>query len=425
MTRRRSDEVPLEHTAESIAKFVATHLGSPAPTSSGQREFLRRLARLRTARRNVKWLTFGAAMAAVLVMIGFAAFAREAPAPLALSYRVDNREPSSDGYIVVPRAAESVVAFSDGSKVRLEAQTRGRVLELNDRGATFALEDGRVLVDIVPRSRGHWVFKAGPFRVNVHGTSFAVTWDPRHELFEVSLTRGAISVASPIGGPEIRVHEGQSLRVNLKEQTSTLEPMSRKRVAATLEPTVPGLDAAAPRSSEPVHAPLPELGRAPAWSHRGWKEAVAGNRVADVIADADRSGLTAVLEQADADDLWALANAARYAGRYQLAIRALLAQRKRFPSSERAREAAFLLGRLYASDPDGPGKAIGWYDRYLAEVPGGANASDALGRKMTLLQRSQRRAEALDVARDYLRRFPRGTYANAARALVRSATAMQ
>ena len=36
-----------------------------------------------------------------------------------------------------------------------------------------------------------------------------------------------------------------------------------------------------------------------------------------------------------------------------------------------------------------------------------------------------RRTEALVVARDYLRRFPRGTYANAARALVRSSIAEQ
>jgi TolA-binding protein len=167
------------------------------------------------------------------------------------------------------------------------------------------------------------------------------------------------------------------------------------------------------------------LGEASGWSHRGWLAALSGNKAADVIADADRSGLTTVLERADADDLWALANAARYVGRYPLASQALLAQRKRFPSSERAREAALLLGRLHDGDPDGPGKAIGWYNRYLAEAQEGANASDALGRKMTLLQRWQRGAEALDVARDYLRRFPRGTYANAARALVRSATAAE
>lgn len=423
MSPGRFDDEPLEPTAARVAKFVATQVGARAPARSGEREFVRRLARFRQTRRNVKWFTFGAALVAALVAIGVVGLrsAHEAPAPLALSYQVDNREPASDGYIVVPPAAESVVAFSDGSKVRLAAQTRGRVLELNDRGATFAIEDGRVLVDIVPRPRGQWIFNAGPFRVNVHGTSFAVTWNPRDELFELSLTKGSLSVVSPIGGPEIRVHEGQSLRVSLKDRTSTLEPTSRRGVAAIVEAPVP----AAAASSEPVQAALPRSADPSGWSHRGWLAALSGNKAADVIADAERSGLTTVLEQADGDDLWALANAARYAGRYSLASQALLAQRKRFPASERAREAALLLGRLHDGDPDGPGKALGWYNRYLAEAREGANASDALGRKMTLLQRWHRGAEALDVARDYLRRFPRGTYANAARALVRSKAAAE
>jgi TolA-binding protein len=423
MSPDRFDDEPLEPTAARVAKFVATHVGSHAPVSAGEREFVRRLAKFRQTRRNVKWFTFGAALVAALVAIGVVGlrFAHETPAPLALSYQVDNREPAADGYIVVPQAAESVVAFSDGSKVRFAAQTRGRVLELNDRGATFAIEDGSILVDIVPRPHAQWIFNAGPFRVNVHGTSFAVTWNPRDELFEVSLTKGSISVVSPIGGPEIPVHEGQSLRVSLKDRTSTLEPTSRRGVAALVEAPVPGAAA----SPEPVQAAVPRAADPSRWSHRGWLAVLSGNRAADVIADAERSGLTTVLEQADGDDLWALANAARYAGRYALASQALLAQRRRFSASERAREAALLLGRLHDGDPDGPREAIGWYDRYLAEAREGANASDALGRKMTLLQRWQRGAEARDVARDYLRRFPHGTYANAARALVQSATAAE
>ena len=40
--------------------------------------------------------------------------------------------------------------------------------------------------------------------------------------------------------------------------------------------------------------------------------ALSENRAADVVADADRRGLTTVLERADSEDLWALANAARY-----------------------------------------------------------------------------------------------------------------
>ena len=193
------------------------------------------------------------------------------------------------------------------------------------------------------------------------------------------------------------MYEGQSLRVSLKDRTSTLEPTSRREVAALVEAPVP----AATASSEPVQAALPRAADPSGWSHRGWLAALSGNRAADVIANAERSGLTTVLEQADGDDLWALANAARYAGRYSLASQALLAHRKRFPASERAREAALLLGRLHDGDPDGPGKAIGWYNLYLAEAREGANASDALGRKDDALaalaprRRSTRRGPGL------------------------------
>jgi hypothetical protein len=105
-----------------------------------------------------------------------------------------------------------------------------------------------------------------------------------------------------------------------------------------------------------------------------------------------------------------------------LAKQALLAQRTRFPSSQRAREAAFLIGRLHDGDPAGPGQALAWYERYLTEVRDGAHVSDALGRKMTLLQRWGRSKEAVSIAREYVRTFPGGTYANAARVLIRAET---
>jgi TolA-binding protein len=151
--------------------------------------------------------------------------------------------------------------------------------------------------------------------------------------------------------------------------------------------------------------------------------ALEKNRVGDILAEADRYGRAGVLERADSDDLWAVANAARYAGRYLLAEQALSAHRRRFASSDRSREAAFLLGRLHEQDRYGPDESLGWYDRFLVEARGGAGVSDALGRRMTLLQRWKRHTEALAVAREYLRRFPGGTYAPAARALVESSIA--
>jgi len=127
-----------------------------------------------------------------------------------------------------------------------------------------------------------------------------------------------------------------------------------------------------------------------------------------------------VLEQGSSEDLAALANAARYKREDELARRVLLVQRRRFPRSVRARDASFLLGRLEDTSGGDADAALGWYDRYLVEAPDGAYVSEVLGRKMMALRRSGRQAEASEIAADYLRRFPAGTYAHAARSLLPS-----
>jgi TolA-binding protein len=418
----KSRDEMLDPTAERVADFVTGQVRSPASSKSSANKFERRLSVFRRGRQNRKRVTIGAAVTLTLVVAGLGASRFKQGAPGAdLSYRVDGQEPPAGGYVLVSERAESLLAFSDGSKVTIAARSRGRVMDVNGRGARFALEDGKVSVDIVHRPRAQWTFEAGPFLVSVHGTSFTVAWNPADAVFELRLQSGAVSVASPLAGSEIALRAGQTLRVSLRDLTST--------VATTVNGD--GEPAPSPPAGTPTVVPSPAFEAPPTtpagpsestrWSHRAWTTALAENKAADVVADADRRGLAAALERADSEDLWALANAARYTGRFPLARQALTAQRRRFPSSGRARDAAFLLGRLHDADSEGPGNALGWYDRYLAEAPDGAHVSDALGRKITLLQRSNRPAEALAVANDYLHRFPRGTYANAAHALVRAA----
>jgi TolA-binding protein len=315
---------------------------------------------------------------------------------------------------LVPESSASLLTFSDGSKVSMSPRARGRVVDLGSSGARFALESGRASVNIVPRQETLWTFDVGPFVVTVHGTSFDVAWDPAEAVFELELVTGSVSVTSPINGPELRLRAGQTLRVNLRVRTSTIATDT----AGIGTPQTTGRAGSPSQGPEPEQAPAP----LPGWSHRGWSNLVAEGKAMSVLADVEASGLETVLEQADSDDLWALANAARYAGRFALASRALAMQRTRFPASSRSREAAFLLGRLHDRDSEGPTTALKWYDRYLAEAPNGAHVSDALGRKITLLERWNRREEAVTVAEEYLRRFPSGTYARAARALLSAST---
>jgi TolA-binding protein len=420
MSPDRSDDGALDPLAKRVAHFITGQIG-PVSSSSSDPDALRWLTRARRSRRNRKQLTIGAAATVIVIagaLVGLRS--REGLPARELSYRLDNAELQAGGYISVSDSAESLLAFSDGSKVRMSPRTRGRVVELSARGARFALESGKVSVDIVQGPRTHWVFQAGPFSVTVHGTSFTVVWNPVEAEFEMRLQKGTVSVSGPVGGSEVWLHAGQALKVSLRDQIAPTGTIDTRSVSAA---TNEAPDGTRPVAASPVYRPanpLPAHSSLHRWSNRSWKAVLAEGKAAAVLSDAERSGVPAVLEQADSEDLRALGNAARYAGRFSLAQQALVAQRRRFPGSHHAHEAAFFLGRLYDGASDGSADALRWYDRYMVEAPTGEYASDALGRKMTILQRWKREDEALDVARDYLRRFPDGTYANAARALVRA-----
>ena len=148
-----------------------------------------------------------------------------------------------------------------------------------------------------------------------------------------------------------------------------------------------------------------------------WPAALAAGNFGAIVDDASRD-LRHVLRSAGPDDLAALADAARYQRRDDLARRALEAQRQRFPRSPRATDAAFFLGRLDENGGAGLIRALHWYDRYLEEAPNGSYAAEALGRRMIALRELYGIAAARPVAETYVRRFARGSYAGAAHALL-------
>jgi TolA-binding protein len=324
-----------------------------------------------------------------------------------LTYTISGGAPVPGGYIEpAPAAAAPTLSFSDGTRIQMAPESRGRVVETWRHGGRIALEDGRAHVDVAHRPSARWVFEAGPFLINVKGTAFSFGWSGRDARFDVQMESGVVSVTGPVSGGEIVLRAGQKLAIGLRDQP-----------AAPPSGSVPARDEAPPPASA---APPPAGGSAGHWSPERWGTRLAEGRADLIVADARRIGLARVLERSNSEELAALANAARYQHDDALARRVLLTQRRRFPSSSRASEASFLLGRLDDESGGDIGGALRWYDRYLAEAPGGAYVSEALGRKMMALQRSKRHEQAAEIAADYLRRFPAGTYAHAARALVRS-----
>jgi TolA-binding protein len=425
--RRNATEDGLDPLTKGVVAVIDGHLDSPAELEGGSRPFApvaARMARQQARRRTTRIVFAGASCLLVVSAVWLAPRLGERPHG-ALTYTLNGEPPPHGGYIA-PSSGEPVLSFSDGTRVALEPTARARVVDLDRHGARIALDEGKAHVEVAHLPGAAWRFEAGPFAINVHGTKFSFGWNTRQGRLDVQMDSGVVSVSGPLSGGEIFLRAGQRLSVSLNDEgaAAVTPAVGETGTGAVSPPTAPPTSptpAAAPPSPRD-HAPSEPAARLTARfdSPEGWAAKLAAGQAAAVVADAERRGLAKVLDWSSSEDLAALADAARFEKNDALARRALLAQRRRFPRSIRAREASFLLGRLDDASGDGAESALGWYDQYLDEAPGGAYVSEALGRKMMDLERTQRHAEATAVAADYLRRFPSGIYFRAAQTLVRA-----
>jgi len=361
------------------------------------------------------------AVALCVLAIGFAGlhWLGARPAGL-LTYSVEGGRLDSTGVVAATNGAEPVLRFSDGTQVALLAGARGQVKSVGEHGARIAVV-GKVEVAVVHWQGSHWLFDAGPFLIKVTGTTFTADWQEADGRLEVVLKTGAVAVSGPLSDEAIALRAGQRLVISTREKEVLIRDIDH---------SAPGPAAPAPAAAPPpsLSAPAPAVSGVPSAALNvsvepvaaplNWTADLAAGRFSVILQQAEQRGLAKVLGEASDDELAALSDAARYSRRDDLARRALTAQRRRFPQSARANDAAFLLGRLEETAQQ-PELALNWYDRYLGEAPRGTYASEALGRKMTVTQRLHGAARARPVAEEYLRRFSDGTYAAAARALIR------
>jgi hypothetical protein len=306
---------------------------------------------------------------------------------------------AQSGYVSAEKDAR--IEFSDGSEVVMEKGARGRVADVGAKKARVVLEDGRARVSVKHRPGLAFMIDCGPYGVEVTGTRFHVGWSA--QVLDVRVTEGTVNVKGPHVN-EVQVKEGQKLRV----EGSKVE----------LGPDVP--DAPPPSGTEPLPPPTASIApsiHVPVPPKTTWTQRVAAGEFDLVLREASDRGIDSVMSSGSLADVAALTDAARFKGRSDIAKKGLMAQRSRFASTGQGRAAAFLLGRMAEEQEHSPGAAIQWYDRYLSESPGGPFAGDALGRKMVLVSRSNGNAAAAPLAREYLKRFPSGAYASAARAI--------
>jgi TolA-binding protein len=429
----------LDPRAAALAAMARGSLGHMSPTqrARGLEALDARLRRRAHGPRPRLYLSAATAVALATV-VGFGAWRGGAlrlfPAR-PLSYQVEGGAIGAAGSIEGAAGAARTVRFAEGTAVKLASGARGRLTSVDERGARFALDGGTAEVRVTPKPKARWLFDTGPFQIAVHGTAFTVAWDDSSGRLDVRLESGLVTVTGPVGGGPLNMHGGQHLTITLRQahillrdlhadddDTTAAGPHTAMAAAPTAPPPPPTPAAAPAERPVPVRAPALRSSTAAArpvahpQPQASWVAALAAGDLDLILRDAERD-LPHALATRGSEDLAALASAARYRRRDDLARRTLLAQRGRFPQSARAADAAFLLGRLDDGATGGLQAAVKWYDAYLEEAPSGAYASEALGRKMVAVQKLHGTADARAVAEEYLRRFPSGTYAGAARAL--------
>jgi hypothetical protein len=417
----------LGSNATALVELARKSLGqmTPSEQSRGLDTLRARLAfgRWRTGRPLAYVLLGAAAATAVVAVVSRARIREEAGPPLA--FGVEGGALGPGGVIEARGDAEPAVRFVDGTVITLARGTKGRVDAVDGRGAHLSISDGTAAVNVVPKPHARWRIDAGPFVINVHGTVFTAAWNAASGRLDVRLERGLVSVEGPMAGGPIAIHAGQRLTVVPRQSRVVLRGLDDRDDDAVAVETPP----APTERPAPTPAPAPvapaRSGVRPTRSGRistaasspaTWSAALAAGEFAAIVDDAERD-LPRALASSSSNDLAALSDAARYRRRDDLARQALTAQRRRFPDSPRAADAAFFLGRLDENDGGGLVHALRWYDRYLDEAPNGSYAAEALGRKMVALRELYGGAAARGVADEYVRRFPRGSYAGAASAL--------
>ena len=96
------------------------------------------------------------------------------------SYQVGSPAvPGTIGEWVAAQHHPIPLRFSEGSSLRLEPGSRLRVTDTTVEGAYVLIERGTLHADIAKVDGDtRWLIQAGPFSLQVTGTSFATTWDP-------------------------------------------------------------------------------------------------------------------------------------------------------------------------------------------------------------------------------------------------------
>lgn len=339
---------------------------------------------------------------------------------LTLEYTVQGAE-SEGGYVRAPHGGLAEIEFSDRTHITVLAGARLRIDEEDVNGAKVSVERGQLQVEVTHTGSSNWRFVAGPFQLRVTGTRFALDWNVEEEQLEVVLHEGSVEIEGYAGSGTVSVQGGQRFIGDAQERTMLVSDASAVRPGDEVSDVAESFSEPQPEASsapEPSFVVTPataSLGSRVSSARTSWSKLVAKGEFRRVVDEAVSSGTSNCFTSCSAAELNALADAARYVGRNDLAEQALLALRTHHAQTSGSR-AAFLLGRLYENRGNAA-RAKTWYETSLREESNGAFAAEALAGKMRAVNRIDGPSSAREVAREYLRRFPQGVHSETARQL--------
>jgi len=299
--------------------------------------------------------------------------------------------------------------FEDGSTIALGPGGRGRLLVRED-AIRFDLHAGRATFDVTPKQPRSWIISAGKNEVRVVGTRFSVLYGSE-ESFEVHVERGVVSVRVPERSSAIELEAGDRLQGRPGRMALLHGPLASVTPPAAPAPASPSVPAASPSGAASAVSP------SVASSENDWQALYRQGDYAASLARARAIGVNKLIDELSPKGLAELADAARLGGDPDLAVRALTALEKRFPSSAEARDGRFLLGRVHALRGDTKA-ATHAFESYLARNGASTYTAEAIGRLMELYSRGGDSERARAMADRYLERAPNGPYQRLARSLL-------
>jgi hypothetical protein len=412
---------PKEDGASPPARLVNLARAHVGNVSAAQSKRGWQLLQERSLRRSPprRWLLAAAVLPAMAAM----AFWISGSSPEALDFKVTAGQWDA-GQLSASNTTAAEMSFSDGTAFHLSPGTSGILGEVDAHGAQFRLKQGHMDLSVTRRSGARWAVDAGPFKISVIGTKFSVDWHENTQRLEVSLHKGEVHVSGPPIAGIVKLAVGQRLWVDVAAREVRIGQIDKAPVAAATRP--PQQEPTIEPVADPVVEPAKTAVMKAPVAHRetqtdrqevSWTKRVSAGDFAGVVASAESLGLQDTLAKHSPADLGALADAARYQRRPDIATKALLALRKRFSFHALANEAAFHLGRIEETSGNRK-EALAWYTQYLKASPRGVFAAEALGRQMEGVAHLQGRSAARPLAEQYLKRFPSGDFADTAHALV-------